>query len=114
MRHSADGQRARSSAGEHSLHTGGVTGSIPVAPTIKIRDLEQLNRVGRKHGQHVGSNFRRRATDLFALAVELTQAGLPVGHGRLSSSENCSETLRGPAAESSSAVDAPVSSASTL
>ena len=26
--------RARSSAGEHSLHTGGVTGSIPVAPTI--------------------------------------------------------------------------------
>ena len=28
-------RRARSSAGEHSLHTGGVTGSIPVAPTIK-------------------------------------------------------------------------------
>jgi hypothetical protein len=28
-------ERARSSAGEHSLHTGGVTGSIPVAPTIK-------------------------------------------------------------------------------
>lgn len=27
-------RRARSSAGEHSLHTGGVTGSIPVAPTI--------------------------------------------------------------------------------
>jgi hypothetical protein len=27
------GFRARSSAGEHSLHTGGVTGSIPVAPT---------------------------------------------------------------------------------
>src|ERR1700730_4396400 len=27
---------ARSSAGEHSLHTGGVTGSIPVAPTIPI------------------------------------------------------------------------------
>ena len=25
--------RARSSAGEHTLHTGGVTGSIPVAPT---------------------------------------------------------------------------------
>ena len=25
---------ARSSAGEHTLHTGGVTGSIPVAPTI--------------------------------------------------------------------------------
>src|SRR5207302_2158427 len=26
-------RRARSSAGEHTLHTGGVTGSIPVAPT---------------------------------------------------------------------------------
>ena len=25
---------ARSSAGEHTLHTGGVTGSIPVAPTM--------------------------------------------------------------------------------
>src|SRR5579871_397684 len=30
---------ARSSAGEHSLHTGGVTGSIPVAPTIKVEHL---------------------------------------------------------------------------
>ncbi len=27
-------RRAASSAGEHSLHTGGVTGSIPVPPTI--------------------------------------------------------------------------------
>jgi hypothetical protein len=33
------GGRARSSAGEHSLHTGGVTGSIPVAPTMEIKDL---------------------------------------------------------------------------
>jgi hypothetical protein len=33
-RHLCPGSRARSSAGEHSLHTGGVTGSIPVAPTI--------------------------------------------------------------------------------
>src|SRR5215207_5745771 len=30
-------QRARSSAGEHSLHTRRVTGSIPVAPTIDLR-----------------------------------------------------------------------------
>ena len=28
--------RARSSAGEHCLHTAGVTGSIPVAPTNKL------------------------------------------------------------------------------
>ena len=27
-------QGARSSAVEHTLHTGGVTGSIPVAPTM--------------------------------------------------------------------------------
>ena len=27
-------ERARSSAVEHTLHTGGVTGSIPVAPTM--------------------------------------------------------------------------------
>ena len=30
--------RAISSAGEHSLHTGGVTGSIPVSPTIFFID----------------------------------------------------------------------------
>jgi hypothetical protein len=29
--------RARSSAVEHTLHTGGVTGSIPVAPTMAFR-----------------------------------------------------------------------------
>ena len=32
----------RSSAGEHSLHTGGVTGSIPVAPTIEISKSKHL------------------------------------------------------------------------
>ncbi len=31
--------RARSSAVEHSLHTGGVTGSNPVAPTMLLKDL---------------------------------------------------------------------------
>jgi hypothetical protein len=36
----ASGARARSSAVEHTLHTGGVTGSIPVAPT-RIRQIEQ-------------------------------------------------------------------------
>src|ERR1700730_14790464 len=34
---------ARSSAGEHSLHTGGVTGSIPVAPTIKTQGKSILS-----------------------------------------------------------------------
>src|SRR3546814_11956193 len=32
-------ERARSSAVEHTLHTGGVTGSIPVAPTMASRAL---------------------------------------------------------------------------
>jgi hypothetical protein len=35
----ADSARA---IGEHSLHTGGVTGSIPVAPTMSIA-LKYLN-----------------------------------------------------------------------
>src|SRR3954469_11030848 len=34
--------RARSSAGEHSLHTGGVTGSIPVAPTTRNLHRERF------------------------------------------------------------------------
>ena len=34
--------RARSSAGEHCLHTAGVTGSIPVAPTIFLSKLAIL------------------------------------------------------------------------
>ncbi len=33
--------RARSSAGEHRLHTAGVAGSIPAAPTIYFNDLDE-------------------------------------------------------------------------
>ena len=36
-------QWARSSAGEHCLHTAGVTGSIPVAPTIFFNKYNVLN-----------------------------------------------------------------------
>jgi hypothetical protein len=35
--------RAVSSAGEHSLHTRGVTGSIPVPPTITIALYDGLS-----------------------------------------------------------------------
>src|SRR3546814_1681541 len=35
--HTSGSERARSSAVEHTLHTGGVTGSIPVAPTMTPR-----------------------------------------------------------------------------
>src|SRR5208337_4076716 len=41
------GLGARSSAGEHSLHTGGVTGSIPVAPTIKTQTIPKVKRTRR-------------------------------------------------------------------
>ena len=36
------GSRAVSSAVEHTLHTRGATGSIPVPPTIKINDLSTV------------------------------------------------------------------------
>jgi hypothetical protein len=38
-------QWARSSAGEHCLHTAGVTGSIPVAPTNFFKDLDDFHRL---------------------------------------------------------------------
>ena len=44
---------ARSSAGEHSLHTGGVTGSIPVAPTIS-----PVMHVGNAFGKSKSANIR--------------------------------------------------------
>ena len=34
--------RARSSAGEHCLHTAGVAGSNPAAPTNVFKDLAEL------------------------------------------------------------------------
>ena len=34
--------RVRSSAGEHYLHTVGVTGSIPVAPTNLFKGLDPI------------------------------------------------------------------------
>src|SRR5690348_10221003 len=37
--------RARSSAGEHSLHTGGVRGSIPLAPTTKIQCFRRAGKI---------------------------------------------------------------------
>ena len=52
---------ARSSAGEHYVHTVGVTGSIPVAPTIKINDLSCRPPLWRRfepqHSYHFGSQW---------------------------------------------------------
>ena len=45
-------ERARSSAGEHSLHTGGVTGSIPVAPTIVFNGLAHHRAIFVYFAQH--------------------------------------------------------------
>src|SRR5271163_2468003 len=49
--------RARSSAGEHTLHTGGVTGSIPVAPT-SLSDLKIT--LLRLQGENVGTPRDRK------------------------------------------------------
>ena len=49
---------ARSSAGEHSLHTGGVTGSIPVAPTIKSLIFQSLQN---PHICSIGNSIRNGA-----------------------------------------------------
>jgi hypothetical protein len=40
-------RRAISSAVEHSLHTGGVAGSIPASPTIQSRQTEVVSRFGK-------------------------------------------------------------------
>src|SRR3984893_14189862 len=80
---------ARSSAGEHSLHTGGVTGSIPVAPTIKIK-FPQGNTAGRsclfsvcRHETRVSGEARRSPANPgfparnpgFPARLELSDAG---------------------------------------
>ena len=55
---------ARSSAGEHYVDIVGVTGSIPVAPTIKIKDLEKTRGPAKSPG-HSGDT---RAGDFLAIA----------------------------------------------
>ncbi len=54
-------KRARSSAVEHTLHTGGVTGSIPVAPTIvyydKTMNCDNLYRAASGFLGVLGSNW---------------------------------------------------------
>ena len=58
-------ERARSSAGEHSLHTGGVTGSIPVAPTIAFAAAVLGGPAG---GRSCRSTFLPIGQQLFACA----------------------------------------------
>jgi hypothetical protein len=53
------GSGARSSAGEHYVDIVGVTGSIPVAPTIKIKDLKQGPAKRFSTGKHGGSKRRK-------------------------------------------------------
>ena len=47
--HFSPARRAISSAGEHCLHTAGVTGSIPVAPTIFYAQLSVLSSLPTSH-----------------------------------------------------------------
>ncbi len=57
--------RARSSAGEHYLDMVGVTGSIPVAPTIRFKDLAEIS-----------VDYERVETLNLAAGVRFLRAGL--------------------------------------
>ena len=85
--------RAISSAVEHSLHTGGVAGSIPASPTIfplrfqllrgralpflPLLDLEHNLKDASKLGEISGSMFAIRSADLRRLGRRL-QSGQPL------------------------------------
>src|SRR5437762_3488157 len=66
-----DTDRARSSAGEHTLHTGGVTGSIPVAPTMT--SVHRTSPPGRMFRWEAsvpeGLRIRERHEDAYAWAL---------------------------------------------
>ena len=52
--------------GDVGIHTGGVTGSIPVPPTIKIKDLSYIHPANdaRKTINGLSTDLRRLQTDL--------------------------------------------------
>src|SRR5277367_6779739 len=88
--------RAISSAVEHSLHTGGVAGSIPASPTIfhkwfqslkgrplplpPLFDPEQNLKDASKLGEISGSRFAIRSADL-QRAPRRREARLPAPSG---------------------------------
>jgi hypothetical protein len=51
-------RRAISSAVEHSLHTGGVAGSIPASPTSNFNDLARPECSSFYSGKHQGGTAR--------------------------------------------------------
>ncbi len=53
--------RARSSAGEHRLHTAGVAGSIPAAPTISFNDLADFSAIPQR-------GYRQRIAAVFGVS----------------------------------------------
>lgn len=61
--------RAASSAVEHSLHTGGVTGSIPVPPTIQTTAGQDFSVDDLAPGRRVPPAFKRASTANCGLAV---------------------------------------------
>src|SRR5262245_53262521 len=75
---------ARSSAVEHSLHTGGVTGSIPVAPTIAslAPAMVPLSGVGGgqlHHGPAVAAEAAVDGIHLTAVRLEPVDLHLALG-----------------------------------
>jgi hypothetical protein len=70
--------RARSSAGEHTLHTGGVTGSIPVAPTRLFACFQYLRRTPTTHTDAFRpeqTRFRHRVTGILVASASAAVPG---------------------------------------
>src|SRR5439155_9167398 len=84
--------RARSSAGEHYVDIVGVTGSIPVAPTISYKDLDEPSLNASEIRKHTGSS--RTAPRLAGVKVAGLQSLLPLGSISASLIAICCARLR--------------------
>src|SRR5262249_21680188 len=63
--------RALSSAGERSLHTGEVVGSIPTAPTIFQSLIGSVGQLTTEHNEKTTIRFGENPGTLFALCLPL-------------------------------------------
>jgi hypothetical protein len=74
-----------SSWASHSLHTGGVAGSIPAPPTSNFNDLGQSDRAAIRLGQHRGSTARQFHPDVGRVggagSGQVRRSGAAYDHG---------------------------------
>ena len=81
------GTRVRSSAAEHRLHTAGVTGSIPVAPTIDAND--PARRTACCSRAKIPSRSRSRAAAHLLGTTHVTATLARIGFDRAGNGRNC-------------------------